>query len=293
MESMNDMVRHWRTAKLNDELLAVKPEICAERARLVTRSYKETEGEPMVIRRAKAIAKVFREMTIFIQRDQLIAGTQASKLRFSPVFPETEAVYLEKEIDLFEKREQDRLIVRPEVKKELLEEILPYWMDKNTQVQCLRAMPEDLRNIIHLEDQIFSVDIHITGSIGHVIVDYDKVLTKGVLGLKKEVNEKLEKLNLTVPGEIEKYNFYQAELILCDAITDWAKRYGDKARELAATEEDPRWKKELLLIAEICDRVPAYPAQNFREAVQSFWFTHLPLYIEHNGLAVSCGRLDQ
>ena len=51
---------HWRTKKLNNEVLAVKPEICVERARLVTRSYRETEPEPIVIRRAKAIAKVLR-----------------------------------------------------------------------------------------------------------------------------------------------------------------------------------------------------------------------------------------
>ena len=110
---------HWRTKKLNDEVLAVKPEMCVERARLVTASYKESEAEPMVVRRAKAIAKVLREMTIFIQKDQLIAGTQASKLRASPLFPETEAEYLGKEIDLFEKREQDRLIVPPEARREL------------------------------------------------------------------------------------------------------------------------------------------------------------------------------
>ena len=97
-----------RTRKLNEELLTVVPEICVERARLVTLSYQETEGEPMIIRRAKALAKVLREMTIFIQKDQLIVGNQARKLRFSPLFPETEAGYLEKELDMFSVREQDR-----------------------------------------------------------------------------------------------------------------------------------------------------------------------------------------
>lgn len=288
-----ESVRHWRTAKLNDELLDVKPEICPERARLVTLSYMETEGEPMVIRRAKAIYKILTEMTIFIQRDQLIAGTQAGKLRAAPIFPETEALYVEKEIDLFEKRQQDRLIVRPEVKRELLEEILPYWKRNNTQVLCWNAMPEKTRKMAQLEHQIFSVDIHVTGSIGHVIADYDKVLKKGFLELKEEIKDKIEKLDLTNPDLTPKYKFYEAELIICDAIMAWAARYAKEARRLAAVEEDAGWKKELEMIADLCEKVPANPARNFREAIQSFWFTHLVLYIEQNGLAVSVGRFDQ
>ena len=284
---------HWRTKKLNNEVLAVKPEICVERARLVTRSYRETEPEPMVIRRAKAIAKVLREMTVFIQRDQLIAGTQASSLRAAPLFPETEAEYLAKEIDLFEKREQDRLIVRPEVKRELLEEILPYWKSRNIKEVALAAMPARTRELALLPHQIFSVGIHLTGSIGHVLVNYGKVLEKGILGLKTEIVEKIRALDLTDPDEGKKFSFYEAELILCDAIVDWAARYAGEAERLAAIENDPRWKRELETIARVCSRVPAGAASGFREAVQSFWFTHLLLYIEQDGLAVSPGRFDQ
>jgi pyruvate formate-lyase/glycerol dehydratase family glycyl radical enzyme len=284
---------HWRTAKLNNELLAVKPEICIERARLVTDSYRETEVEPMLIRRAKAIAKVLKEMTIFIQRDQLIAGTQASRLRAAPLFPETEASYLGKEIDLFEKREQDRLIVRPKIKQELTEDILPYWKNKNIKKLALAAMPQQTRRLVQLEDQIFSVDIHLTGSIGHVLVDYDKVLGRGLLDIKEEIEERIRKLDLTDPDEGQKLNFYEAEIMLCDAIVEWAGRYADEAERLAKEEKDKRWKEELKLIARICRRVPAYPAEDFREAIQSFWFTHLLLYIEQDGLAVSPGRFDQ
>ena len=284
---------HWRTKKLNDEVLGVKPEICIERARLVTQSYRETEAEPMIIRRARAIAKVLREMTIFIQRDQLIVGTQASSLRAAPLFPETEAEYLDREIDLFEKREQDRLIVRPEIRRELLQEILPYWKNKNIKEIALAAMPAKTREIVQLEHQIFSVDIHLTGSIGHVLVNYDKVLSRGILSIREEIEERIHNLDLTDPEQGPKLKFYEAEYILCDAIIEWTERYSRKALRLAAEEKDPRWKRELAMIAEICSRVPAHPAANFREAVQSFWFTHLLLYIEQDGLAVSPGRFDQ
>jgi len=284
---------HWRTKKLNDEILSVKPEICIERARYVTEAYKNNEAEPMIVRRANAVAEVLERMTIFLQKDQMIAGNQAGSLRAAPLFPETEAEYLGAEIDIFEKREQDRLIVKPEIRRELLEEILPYWKNKNIKETALAAMPDKIREIALLEDQIFSVGIHLTGSIGHVLVDYDNVLSKGINGIKKEILDKQDGLDLADPEEGSKYNFYRAELILCDAIIVWANRFADEAEESAKTEEDPRWKGELEMMAAICRKVPAEPAGGFREAVQSFWFIHLLLYIEQDGLAVSPGRFDQ
>lgn len=283
----------WRTKKLNDELVAVHPEICVERARIVTESYKETEGQPMIIRRAKAMKKLLSEMTIFIQEDQLIVGAQASKLRSSPIFPETEAHYVRDEIDLFEKREQDRLIVPKEVRRELLEDIIPYWENKTIQDYVYGQFPEDLMDVIKLENQIFSVDIHVTGSIGHVVSDYDRILKLGFGGMKKMVEKKQAQLDLTQPDAIEKNNFYEAEKILCDSMILWGKRYAKLAAEMAEKEEDPRRKKEYEMIADICSRVPEHPAKNFREAIQSFWFAHCMLYMEQNGLAVSVGRFDQ
>jgi len=154
-------------------------------------------------------------------------------------------------------------------------------------------MPESTRKMAQLEDQIFSVDIHLTGSIGHIIADYGRVIDKGLIAHKEYIKSKMNRLDMTEPESGSKYKFYEAELIVCDAVMEWAKRYAKEAARLASIEEDPRWKKELEMMARICERVPAYPAENFREAVQSFWFIHLPLYIEQNGLAVSVGRFDQ
>jgi formate C-acetyltransferase len=283
----------WRTKKLNEEVLAVEPEICVERARLVTESYKKTENEPMVIRRAKALANVLENQTIFIHKDQLIAGVQASKLRSSPLFPETEANYLKKEMDLFDKREQDRLIVPEPVKKELFEDIFPYWEGKCIDEIALAAMPEKTRETAMLENQIFSVGIHLTGSIGHIIADYDRVIARGYLGIREDAENYIKNLDFTNPDNTSKLHFYKAIIIICDAIMAWGKRYAVLARETSAAETDKRWKKELEEMADICERVPALPARNYREAVQAFWFSHLLCYIEQNGLAVSVGRFDQ
>jgi len=282
-----------RTRRLNEILLTVTPQMCIERARLVTQSYLETEGEPMIIRRSKALAKVLREMTVFIQKDQLIVGNQASRLRFSPLFPETEAGYLEKEIDIFAQREQDRLLVPDQVRRELEEFVFPYWRGRTTEDIALKAIPPEIVAMFRHPHPLFSPDIHLSGSIGHVIVDYEKVLRHGIRDHLERIQAKLDGLEMTDPSAGDKYHFWTAEKIVAQALIDWAHRYAAKARELAAEEEDPAWKEELLKIAERCERVPEHPARNFREAVQSFWFAHLPLFIEQNGLAVSPGRLDQ
>ena len=88
-----------RMERIKERFLAITSEICVERAKLITASYKETEAEPIHIRRAMALEKILSEMTIFIQEDELIVGNQATKPRSSPIFPEFSCKWLEAELD--------------------------------------------------------------------------------------------------------------------------------------------------------------------------------------------------
>ena len=54
------------TLKMKERLLSLTPELCVERARYITRSYKETEGEPATTRRAKALADILQNITVNI-----------------------------------------------------------------------------------------------------------------------------------------------------------------------------------------------------------------------------------
>ena len=53
--------------------------LCIEKSRLMTESFRKTDGQPMILRRAKALAHMLDNITIFIEDDQLIAGNAASK----------------------------------------------------------------------------------------------------------------------------------------------------------------------------------------------------------------------
>ncbi|MFQ5827441.1 MAG: pyruvate formate lyase family protein, partial [Dehalococcoidia bacterium] len=87
--------------------------------------------------------------------------------------------------------------------------------------------------------------------------------------------------------------FLNSVIIACEAVIKFARRYAALAREMAQKETDPERRQELELIAETCDWVPAKPARTFREAIQSFWFTHLTVLIEHLSWGFSPGRLGQ
>ena len=82
-------------------------------------------------------------------------------------------------------------------------------------------------------------------------------------------------------------------MIVIDAVHKYALRYSKLAAELAAKESDPKRKAELEEISRVCEKVPYYPADSFREAVQAVWFIHVILQIESNGHSLSYGRMDQ
>ena len=68
-----------RVKRLKDRLNVVKYPICVEKARLVMEIYNQAEGEPAILRRAKATAHYLDNRTIFIEDDELIIGNVASK----------------------------------------------------------------------------------------------------------------------------------------------------------------------------------------------------------------------
>ncbi len=282
-----------RFTELRARLLAVKPELCPERARYLTQSFKETEGEPYIIRRAKGFYNVLANMSLFINEKELFAGNQAGSLRACPFYPETESVYFKEEIDLFPVRENDRVQINPEVREEVLNEIIPYWIDKNTEKISLKRIPPETLELINAPHQIFSPQIHMRGSLAHTIADYSMVLDKGILNIREELLQRQKALDLTIPENLEHYHFCEAEIIICNALMLLASRYSDLAYKMADEETDPVRSEELRTTAAACARVPAYPVESFFEALQSFWLVHLGLYIEQNGLAISVGRFDQ
>lgn len=289
---MADFTPSERIKSLRNELLTTEEVMCFERARLVTESYQSTEGEPQIIRRAKALRHVLGNMTIFIRDGELIVGQQTEKVKGVPVFPETGAIWIEEEMDIFDKRRFKRVRVPSEGREELLQ-ILPYWKPKTIHHQISVSLPEETKNILEFECSPLSPNLFIRNAIGHLLVDYPKVLLSGFDGIREEVRDLATTLDPTEPDAPQKHYFYEAVGITCKAAADFGRRYAKKASELAANETDAERRRELQEISRICERIPAKPAETYYEALQSFWFTHLIIQIDTDGLAISPGRFDR
>ena len=70
-----------RIEQLKADLFRQTREISLERALLYTESHKQTEGEPTIIRRAKATANILAKVAISIRDNELIAGNRTIKPR--------------------------------------------------------------------------------------------------------------------------------------------------------------------------------------------------------------------
>jgi pyruvate formate-lyase/glycerol dehydratase family glycyl radical enzyme len=266
------------------------PELFHHRAVSVTKSYQETEGQPLVTRRAKMIKRILGEHPLHIQEGELILGMKTLKPRGSPVFPEINCSWVERDLDTIAIRSNTPFQVSEETKKTLREEVFSYWKGRQINDRIMEAVP---REIWQVESRGVIYNYFTSRTIGHFAADYAKVLNKGMKGIKADIQIALSKLYFEDPQYIHKKQFLEALIMVCDAAVLFARRHAREARHLASLEKNPQRKAELKKIAAICKRVPENPAQTFHEALQSFWFTHLILNLETSGHSISPGRFDQ
>ena len=285
--------RSQRIQDLREFLLDSTPTICSERAAIVTQVYKECENENVLVKRAKALARVLREMTIFILDGELLVGNQASTPRSAPIFPEFSIDWIIEELDGIptrpEKRLGDRFLISKKHEK-TIRDLAPYWKGKTHAERCAAMLPDE----VDKTGRVGAVDSYwlMNGADGHLTVNLKRVVKEGLNSYIKQVNEKLASLDLSNPGDARQVSFLKSCLILCDGIIHFANRYAGLAESMAEQELNADRKAELLTIADVCRQVPANPARNFHEALQAYWFINLVIQIENNGHSYSLGRLD-
>ncbi len=279
-----------RMKEFREEVLDEKPYIDAERAILATEAYKENLNQPRVMVRAKMLEKILNHMSIYIEDKSLLAGNQATKNRNAPIFPEYTMEFVINELDQFEKRDGDVFYIT-EKTKEQLREIAPFWENNNLRARGEALLPEEVR--VFMETGVFGMEGKLNAGDAHLAVNYERILKDGLKGYEKRVKECKASLDLTDSDSIDKYCFYNAVLIVLDAVRTFANRYSVLAKKLAEKELNQERKLELLEMSRICAKVPYEPAETFQEAVQSVWFIQLILQIESNGHSLSYGRFDQ
>lgn len=280
-----------RINRLKSRVLGARPEMDLENARILTESFRETEGEPLVVRKAKAFRKQCMEKTVTIWDDELIVGSSGSKIRGGILSADTCWSVLDDELDTINERRYDPFILRPEDRKMFEEVIRPYWKGRSTYEAWQAQIPNDSREL--RDNGVLYLEKKPIRGWGEVSAGYEWLISHAISGIIEVVEKKKSELDVTVPGDYEKDYYLQSLLIAAEGVIILAKRYAAEADRLAATEKDPRRRKELLEIAEICRYVPANPARTFREALQSFYLYHICLILEQNAASYSPGRMDQ
>lgn len=286
----SDIPKSPRIQKLVDALYEHMPVIESARAKLITESYKETEGEPIITRRAKAFAHILHNIPIIIRDNELIVGSSTIAPRGCQTFPEFSYEWLEAELDTVATRTADPFEIAEETKAEL-KEADKYWKGKTTSELATSYMaPEAIKAIEH---NIFTPGNYFYNGVGHVTVKYWEVLETGFEGIMEKAQKELDGCSVGDGNYAKKSHFLEAVILSCKAVIDYAGRYAKLAQEMAAQTSDPVRKQELFVIAENCSRVPAKGAQNFYEACRSFWFVQQLLQMESSGHSISPGRFDQ
>lgn len=273
-----------RVKKEKEELFSAPLMIDTERLKFLLEVYEKTSMEPNVMLRAKLFHKICSEKTLFIDRNPIVGTITKYKYGAYP-FPEDSCLWMERAKEFALPRGLVR--VTPEV-REWIDKAINVWRDSN-----LFSLSQ--RTIL----QFLNIDIRTFGKCGvwaelapigarhSVVPDYSKVLNKGIKGLIAEIKEEEAKLILGELGALDKWWFYQAAKMTLQGIIVLAQRYASLAREMAKEEKNIERKQELEKIAEICEWVPANPARDFREALQSFWFTQLGMWLESSAVLVS------
>lgn len=280
-----------RVNRLKEKVFDTYPEIDLEDAKLLTQSFLETQGEALVTRKAKAFLKQCQEKSVKIWDDELIVGNAGSKIRGGILSADVCWSVLDRELETINTREYDKFRLLPEDKKDFEEIIRPYWKGRSNYEEWLARIPADVAAL--RDNGALYIDKKAVRGWGEVTAGYEWFIRNGVEGLRKKILARKSELDATVPGDYEKEIYLDALLIVCEGMETLAERYAAEAERLAALEGDGRRKAELREIAAVCRQVPAYPARTFREAMQSFYFYQICIFMEQNAAAYNPGRMDQ
>ncbi len=271
-----------RIQRLKDALFAHPREISLERALLYTESHRQTEGEPVIVRRAKATAHILDNVAISIRDDELIAGNRTIKPRAGIMSPEMDPYWLLKELDQFPTRPQDRFAISDDDKRCYREELFPYWEKRSMKDFINGQMTDEVKTAVGT--QIFSVNQTDKGQ-GHIIIDYPRLLNNGLAALVSEI-----KAHCTQQPE---NHFYAAVLIVLEAAQRHILRYAVLAETLAVACPDATRRQELLSIAATSRHNAEHRPEDFHQACQLFWYMNIILQYESNASSISLGRFDQ
>ncbi len=263
-----------------------------DRTRIATQAFRETEGLPRTLQYARMVEKLCDEMPIFIKEGELIVGDPnggADKVRW---YPEVNVDWMPEAITTGGFAE----LVTDEERKELLEEICPFWANRSHAAIIRSSLPEEMVPVITTYGAFMSN----MWEQGLVIPAYDwEVLFKEGLNARiaraeaniRELDVRVQEMD---PEEyLEKKHNWQAMARCGRAIIRYSQRLAELARQQAADECHEERKRELEQMADSLEHVPANPPRTFQECLQFYWTVELTAHYFARWGTGSSTRFDQ
>jgi formate C-acetyltransferase len=266
----------------------------SQRAMIVTECDKKFAMYPQNIKWAMTLRELYRKVKINIWEDELIVGELCAPPNSAPIYPEFSIDWLVEEFKErpMDQRKNDRYVVSQDVIDDVYS-IQDYWKGRTVSEAALAMYTDKELQGGHLGKGVTQESLFMYAGVGHVTANYEKLLAVGFGGLKKEIEDHMADLDESKPEDVEKAQFYKAELIMIDGASTYIRRYGELAAQMAAQEKDFVRKSELERVSANCMQVAMGPARDFWEAIQLWHIATNMIIIESNGHSVTYGRFDK
>ena len=280
-----------RINRLKARVLGTRPTMDLENARILTESFRETEGLPTVLRKAMAFREQCRKKDVTIWDDELIVGCSGSRIRGGILCVDVCWSILDRELDTISHRPFDPFFLDDAGRKIFTDIVKPYWKGRSNYEKWLAQMPEDVAAL--REHTVIYIDRKAVRGPGELTAGFDFLLEEGINGIVRRIDKKLTELDPAGPGNYPKIIYLRSLRIAAEGIIALAGRYADEAERLAGLAQDPVRRQELQAIAAVCRHVPANPPRTFHEAMQSVYLYHICTFMEQNAASYNPGRMDQ
>lgn len=285
-----------RVLKMRERYRETAPELCISRYKLITEFYMEHPEMHGIIKRAKCFKYICENIPVEIFEDEVIVGVQAEKFRSAAIYPENSVDWLKEELSngRLSTREIDPYIISEEDKKYVLDTV-DFWMKECQSAQTDAYILEEFLPHVNNNCSGFGAKGQTASPVGHFCTGYHNAIDKGLGAIRDEASDKMKEIiDAAVPGDsIDRYNFYRAVTIVCDAMITLTKRYAAKATEMEKSESDPDRKLELSKMADTLNWCMEKPCRNFLDAVQTLFMYQTCLCLDANMHGISFGRVDQ
>lgn len=286
------------------------PEVCVERARLVTKYSSEMglfgRDRISMLEKGKLYRKVLenREPIVWHRRafersdngprefavDDVspFAGSTTSKFKGVPLYPEFMGLALWPELGSLPKRGSNPYAISEDEARTLNLEVFPAWLDHTILELARKEADSENRKGLRLLQKLVFFLASKPECISHTIPDFSRAVNQGLRAVIADAAGRAAR-----PGDPATRDCYLAMIEALEGIIAYSRNIAAAAAGLAARESSRERRSALQEIAAIYRHVPEHPARTFREGLTTVWICWTAVHLENPNIGLSLGRLDQ